>query len=116
MIMTGLFVNSGKNRMRDLLDADLNHGQLGTDDTAALYSDTALLAAVAATSIDVTTTTSDKQIVADYNLSSATAQGSTFTEYGLFNSSNTMFARFVFSSLVHESTEQWQLSTRLFID
>lgn len=110
------FTNAGKNRVRDLVDADLNHGQLGSGTTAPTYADTALSSATTGTSTAITTQTSDKQIVVDYSLPSTSAQGSTMSEFGLFNSSNTMFARFVFASLTHSSTEEWQFSTRLFID
>lgn len=111
-----VFTKTGKNRVRDLVDADLSYGELGSGTTAPLASDTDLVAGVIATTQTLTTQTSDKQITVDYNLPSTTAQGSTFTEFGLFNASSTLYARFLSSSLTHESTEQWQYTTRLFID
>jgi hypothetical protein len=111
-----VFSNAGKNRVRDLVNTDLSYGQLGTSNTAEQYTDTALLSAIAATTYAVTTTTADKQIVVDYNLPSTAAVGSTITEYGIFNASSTLYARMVMASLVHTSTEQWQLTTRMFIN
>jgi hypothetical protein len=111
-----VFTNAGKNRVRDLLSADIDYGQVGTSNTAATFADTALLAGVAATSSAVSNTTADKQIVSDYTLGASLAIGSTLSEYGLTNSSGTLLARFVMASLTKTSTEQWQLSTRLFID
>lgn len=111
-----VFTLLGKNRIRDLFDADIHHGELGTGSTAALASDTDLVSATTGTSLLVTTQTADKQVVVDYNLPSTTAQGSTLSEFGIFNSSDLLFARFVFSSLTHSSNDQWQFSTRFFIE
>lgn len=105
-----VFSNDGKNRIRDLLNTDINHGELGTDGTAEAASQTDVLAGVAATSIAVATQTADKQITIDYSLPSTTGNGTTFKEFGIFNSSDTLFSRHVFSSLAKTSTEQWQLS------
>jgi hypothetical protein len=110
------FTNTGKNRIRDLVNTDLNHGQLGTSVTGAQATDTSLVSGATDTSLSLSTQTADKQIVADYSLPATAAQGSTFGEFGVFNSNNVMFARFVFATLTHASTDEWQFSTRLWIN
>lgn len=111
-----VFTNGGKNRLRDLFNDDLSQGKLGTGTTTATPLDTDLVSPISATAKTLTTTVADKQVIIDYNLGAGTAAGSTFTEYGIYGSDGTLFARAIFSSLVHDSTEQWQLSTRAFID
>lgn len=105
-----VFVNDGKNKIRDLLASDITHAQMGTGTTAESAADTALVSAVAATSLAVSLQTSDKQIVVDYNVPSTVGNGTDFTELGVFNGSNVLFSRHVFSSLTKSSTEQWQIS------
>lgn len=111
-----VFSNAGKNRIRDLLNTDLSHGELGSGTTAANATNTDLVSATAGTSLALSTQTADKQIIADYSLPSTAAQGSTLTEFGIFNGSDLLFARFTFSSLTHSSTDEWQFSTRMFIN
>lgn len=106
-----VFVNSGKNRIRDLLSDDFDYGLLGTDNTVAAASQTALLAEESTTEISVSTTKTDKQITVDYNIPSTTGNGNNYTEFGTFNSSDVMFSRNVFASLTKTSTEQWQITT-----
>jgi hypothetical protein len=105
------FVNAGKNRVRDLLNTDLSHAELGTSSTASQASDTDLVAGDTDTSLAVTTSVADKQINIDYNLPSTTGNGESYQEFGIFNSSDTIFSRHVFAALTKSSTEQWQITT-----
>lgn len=107
-----VFTNSGKNRVRDLLDADFSYGMLGTSSTAPSVTDATLGSAATDTSQSVTTTTADKQVIVDFNLPSTAANGSTLYELGVFNASNSMFSRHTYASLLKQSTEQWQFSVR----
>lgn len=105
-----VFTNSGKNKIRDLLSADVNHGLLGTDNTVPVPSQTALGTSVASTELTTTAGVADKQINIDYSLSAGTGNGENFTEFGLFNVDDVMFSRHIFAELTKESTEQWQIS------
>lgn len=105
-------VNEGKNRIRDLIDADVSGGEVGTGTTPASVSDTDTETAVASTLNTVTTSVADKQVTIDYNLGASQGNGSAVTEHTLFmNSDADLLARFVFSSLTKSSDEQWQFTT-----
>lgn len=106
-----VFSNAGKNRVRDLLDGDINHGMLGDGSTTPTAGDTALTSADTDTSLAVTTSVADKQINIDYNIPSTTGNGNSYSEFGIFNSSNTLFSHHIFASLTKQSTEQWQITT-----
>lgn len=112
-----VLLNDGKNRIRDLINADLNNGQWGTGTTAATPDDTALETPVAATAIAVTTALTDKQITIDYNLPSTLGNGSTLSEFMIdLNSGTDKLNHVVVPGLDKEATEQWQTSVILFIE
>lgn len=112
-----VLLTDGKNRIRDLINSDLNNGQWGTGVTAALPSDTGLETAVAATSKAVTSTTADKQITIDHNLPSTDGNGSTLSEFVInLNAGTDFLSRIVITGLAKQSTEQWQTTTILFIE
>ena len=112
-----VLLNDGKNRIRDLIDSDLNNGQWGTGTTAATPDDTGLETPVAATAKAVTTTLTDKQITIDHNLPSTDGNGNTLSEFIIDQNSGTdTLLRNVVTGLSKESTEQWQTSIILFID
>jgi len=107
-----VLILEGKNRIRDLVSDDLTDGQLGTDDTAATESDTGLGTAVGATDLAITTDTTDKQIVVDYNLPSTTGNGNTFTEFEVqTGTAGISLNRIVFYDLAKTSSEEFQIST-----
>lgn len=110
-----VFTNAGKNKVRDLVDTELLYGEFGSGTTTPAFTDTALVSSLTGGSFVVTTQLADKQIIVDTNLPATALQGSTAAEFGVFTD-DTMLARVTFASLVHESTEQWQFSTRLFVD
>ena len=111
-----VFTNNGTNRMITLLSNDITTGVLGSGSTAAQLTDTALASSITGTNNAVTDTISDKQLVIDYSLTSTQAVGETIAEIGLLNDNGVLFSRTVFASTVHSSTDQWQLSTRLWVD
>ena len=105
-----------KNRIRDLIDADKQKGQLGTGTTAPTEDDTGLETADATTLIDLTSTKTDRQLVLNYTLPSPTGNGNTYTEYEVrFNSGNTNGNRIVFTGLAKIASEEWQVSIILQI-
>lgn len=103
-------VFTGHNLVRDLVAGVVSYGILGTGSTAEAQNQTALVGAQTATSSLVSTQTADKQLIVDYSLSSTLGNGTTFTELGVFNTTDGMFSRHVFSSLTKSSVEQWQFS------
>ena len=107
-----MLINEGKNRVRDLIVADLTNGELGTDGTGASASDTGLIAPVAATIVALSITTADKQLIADYSLSSTTGNGNTYKEYELqLSAASTSLNRSTFYDVPKDSTEEMQIST-----
>jgi|3_EtaG_2_1085321.scaffolds.fasta_scaffold04199_2 hypothetical protein len=76
-----VLTTQGKNLIRDLIDADLSQGELGTDNSAPSETDTGLGTPIAATIKSLTTATTDKQISMEYTLDSVTGNGNTYTEF-----------------------------------
>ena len=102
----------GKNRIRDLIDADKYKGQLGTGTTAPTENDTGLETADSDTLVTLTSTTSNKQLLFDYNLPTTTGNGNTYAEYeNQLNSGTDHLTRVVFAGLGKTNTEEWQVST-----
>lgn len=111
-----MFLNTGKNKLISYLNTNAGYGVLGTSTTAVTLADTSLGSAVIASSDTFSDTVTDKQIIFDYTLSSTELGGSTFSEFGVYENDNTLLSRHVFASLTHDSTEEWQISTRLFFN
>ena len=104
-------VDVGKNRVRDLLNADFSTGEVGTGTTPVLFSDTDLETPVAGTQNVVSTAVTDKQITVDYILPATEGNGSDVSEFGMWvNSDGALLSRYVFSGLTKESTEEWQFT------
>jgi hypothetical protein len=112
-----MLIKEGKNRIRDLIQADINQGQLGTDGTIPTEDDTGLGIPIAATLATVTTTTADKRLIIDYTLSAGVGTGYTFREYEITsNASNTNFNRTTFYDLEQAESEEFQFSTIIDIE
>jgi len=102
-----LVVNAGLNLIRDFLDGDAptapSHFAYGTSTTAASAGQTALVAQIGSRDTFTSKTgTNAQQQVYTYYLGSATANGNTLGEVGLFNaaSGGTMIARAVLSPTI----------------
>ena len=106
---------TGKNAVRDLLDTSKDYGQMGTDSTAPTEGDTGLGTAVAVTQQSLTSSTSDKQVVLSYELSSVTGNSNTYTEFENTISSGTNFNRVTFAGIQKTSAIEIQVSTTVFI-
>lgn len=74
-------LNTGLNRIRDLIDGDINDGRAGTDTTLPDPTQTTLISPVATTALSVTTVTTDKTITISHTIPSGTANGNTLTEW-----------------------------------
>jgi len=107
---------TGKNTIRDLIDAGKQKGQLGTDGTAALESDTGLGTAVAATLVDLSSSTADQQLILDYTCSSILGNGSTMQEFENRLGAGTNFNRVIYTSLAKTSSIEINISTILTIE
>jgi len=109
-----VLTTQGKNFIRDLIDADISQGQLGTDNTAPNATDTGLISPVAATLKTVTTTTADKQINIEYSLATTDGNGNTYQE---FETRVTLggINRVTFVGIPKTSTIEMNVITTLFI-
>ena len=93
-----LVTNAGLDLVRDLLDGDsvagITHFAVGTGSAAATALDTTLDTEVFRDTVSGRTSNA-QQLVVQYYLNSADANGNTLTELGLFNaaSAGTLFAR-----------------------
>lgn len=89
--------NDGKNRIRDLVSADISTTKLGTDNTAPTVGDTDLGAVDTNTAATPTQTTGNKIINSKHILVSTIGNGTTYNEMGIFiNSGSTILSRSVF--------------------
>jgi len=90
-------VNDGKNRIRDLLSADINISALGTSATAETVGDTDLGAEVVASQATPTQTVGNKIVNSKHILLSTVGNGTTFKEFGVYvNGGATLFNRVTF--------------------
>ena len=100
-------LNEGKNRIRDLLQSDLDSGEHGTNSTAVSVTDTGLGTAVSATNASLTSTTGDKTLNTTHIMTSLVGNGTTFYEYVVkLNSGSTDFSRSVYPAFAKTSDEE----------
>ena len=107
----------GLNRTRDLINSDIDKGQLGTDGTASVESDTGLISADATTLLDISKTISDKQIKIKYTLPSTGGTTTTYKEFEVQQSSTPVnYSRIVFTGIAFTNcgSEDLIISTRWF--
>ncbi len=98
-------LNEGLNKIRDLINADIDKGQLGTGTTASAPTDTGLETADATTLLALTSqTTADKMIKFIYTLPNTGGTTTTYTEFELQESATpTNYDRIVFTGLAFTS-------------
>ena len=112
-----VILNEGLNRVRDLVNGDVDKGQLGTGGTAAVATDTGLLIPDSTTLLVTTNTTSDKTIKFDYSLPSTGGTTATYKEFELQQSGNPYnYDRTVITgiSFVKGGTEDLNISKKYF--
>jgi hypothetical protein len=113
-----VILNEGLNRIRDLINNDIDKGQLGTATTAANENDTELGSPVASTLLTVSKTLLDREIKFDYTLPSTGGVTATYTEFELQKSSGPVnFDRIVFTGIAFSTggTEDLLISKKWFI-
>lgn len=111
-------LREGLNRIRDLIAADINKGQLGTGGTAATENDTGLETADAATLLDITVSTADKLLKADYTLPSTGGTTCTYKEFEVQKSATPVnYDRIVITGIdfTNAGSEDIVISKRYFI-
>jgi hypothetical protein len=103
----------GLNRIRDLIDTDIDKGEIGTGTALETRDDTALVAAIASTEKTVTATTTSKQLVEKYQLLPTEANGNDVAELGLKNSgSAALWSRVTFDPFSKSSDFTFTFKTR----
>ena len=109
----------GLNRIRDMIYADIDKGQLGTGGTASAESDTSLETADATTLLTLSSkTTATKLIKFDFTLPSTGGTTTTYKEFELQKSATPVdYDRIVFTgvSFTNGGTEDLIVSKRYFI-
>ena len=111
-----VLTTTGKNAIRDEINSALTNGQMGTDSTAPVPSDTGLGTPVSATQLAVTTSTADKQITTTYNLNSTTGNGNTLVEYeNQIGTGNSNLSRTTFAAISKTSDIEINVVTTYFI-
>lgn len=118
MVLTNDGLNLLKRRLVSSADAVVSVGALGTSTNTPAVTDTGLNGNVnlgtTGTSNNLSITSAGNQIlILDYNLSSASCNGSTFTEFGI-NNATYLFDRVTFSASTKSSSTEWQITKRYF--
>lgn len=103
-----MILNQGLNRMRDLMSADMDYGQAGTDSTLPIESQTTLQAAVAATKLALTVETSDKVIKTTHVIPSTVGNSNTYVEWEV-RMNDTSATRTVTQGLEKDSNHQFTI-------
>lgn len=99
--------DAGLQRIRDLVDGDLENGQAGTDTTLPAVTDTDLLGAVSDTENALTSVTSGNALQTTLVVASTQGNGSDLTEYADFiNSGNTLLSRVVVTAISKDNTKE----------
>jgi len=110
-------LNTAVNRIRDLLNADIYKGQLGTTGTTPDKTQTALFTPIAITQRTFEKTTADKSISLLYTLPSTDGNGNTFREFAVqLNSALVTFNRVTFTDLEKFNTDEIVVSTLVLLD
>ena len=105
--MTSYITNLGLNRITALIQADIYHGKMGTDNTAPNTTQTDLVAGVAATDLATTESRTGNNITVTYQLSNAVGTGNSYKEikWTVNSSSETMLVRNIIPSYSHTTSK-----------
>lgn len=96
-----VILNEGLNKVRDMVYDDIDSGQLGTGITSVTVDDTGLASAVSVTQLNLDTKTKgDRAIKFQYTLPSTGGITTTFKEFELLSSANSVdYDRIIFTGL-----------------
>lgn len=95
--------DTGRNRIRDLVVADITTVQLGTDGTAPTVGDTDLIVADATTDLAPVVTVGNKLISVSHVVNSALGNGTTYKEGAVYINS-ILLDRFVYPDFLKSSS------------
>jgi len=113
-----VIIDNGLNRVRDLINTDVDRGQLGTGTTAVYTDDTDLETADANTIIAPSVTVADKQLTWVYTLPTTSGTHAAYTEFKLFSTANSKnYDRVVMTAIdfTWNGTEEIVISKSYFI-
>ena len=111
-----MMLREGQNRVRDLLDTNIDRAQFGTGTTAELVTDTALQTPVAATLVTPTSSTVSQYFEETGAVNSVLGNGSTYSEFALRRDSGSRtLSRATFTGLAKASTHELRGRVRYFI-
>jgi len=106
----------GLNRIRDLINTDVDKGILGTATNLEERDDLALGSEVAVTEMSLTSATTSKFLEKTYTLSPTIGNGNTYTEYGVKNdASNTFWSRITFTGVPKTIDARFTIKTRWIV-
>jgi len=112
-----VLVLNGKNDVRDLINTNIDQAGVGTGTgTAPTENDTGLNSntnlGTTDTILSTTNSTSDKTVKFEYTLPSTEANGNSFTEFGLSNSTTSnLFNRQTFVAVSKTSSVEFSILT-----
>ena len=107
---------SGLNRIRDLIDTDIDYGEIGTGTALETRGDTALESAIASTEKAVTATSTSKQLVKEYSILPTEANGNDISEISLKNQgSAVVWSRVTVDPFSKTNDYSFKFKTRWFI-
>lgn len=110
-----MMLREGINRVRDLFNTNTDQGQFGTSSTTEAYTDTALVAPVAATLVSTTSTTGTQWVIKTATVSSVLGNSNTYREFGLIRDTNdTLMGRSTFTGLAKTNLFNMRGNTRYF--
>lgn len=113
-----VIIDTGLNRVRDLINTDIDRGQLGTGTTGAYTTDTDLEAKDSNTIISPDVTVTDKQLTWTYTLPTTSGTNATYSEFKLFSTANSYnYDRMVFTGVnfTWAGNEEIVISKKYFI-
>lgn len=112
-----MIIQTGLDQIRDLIAADFDKGQLGTDGTAVSLSDTALGSAISGTDISLVTSTFHNGIKISYDTLTGNGSGNSAREWTAVNGDGTPITllRSVFPTIDIESNTIIEVDTQLII-
>lgn len=112
-----VLVDSGKNRVRDLIKADLTIGKLGTSGTDPSVNATDLGSVDATTSATLTNTTGNKLINSEHVLLSTIGNSTTYKEFATYlNSGTVLFDYVVYPDFLKSNTLELHTISTLRVD
>ena len=116
-----MILNEGLNRIRDLIDTDIDVGQLGTGTTLETPTQTGLVSSISDSSgsgSSVSTTKTSRQFVKQYTANSGIGNTNTVTEFAFRRSTSpiTDFNRVTFVGVTKNNTIDIRIKTRFFIN